>query len=428
MQKEIIVLILMVISAIILILRTRLNPYVSGKVTRLIEAGNNDIKSYSNLEPQLLIIALDAAYIIINVPIILFIASIVAKYRSANAFIITCITASAAFILMNILATGIVDRKGSKCLGKREIRVLNIPYTILYPLTSPLRGLLSIISGRDYYSPRNGTISDEEEELKAFIDAGEQSGLLEKEEGELLHSVVEFSDILVKEVMVPRTEIVCIDESAGFEILRKLFMESGHSRIPVYRDRVDNMIGIVHAKDLLARWDDPAATKLGLSAIVRQPYFIPETKKVKELLREFQREKIHMALVVDEYGGIEGVVTFEDLLEELVGEIQDEYDNEIPELIEKLDGVILVDGSINIEEIEKHFQIRFEDGDYETIGGFIFQEIGRVPVQGEEIIYNNLRIKVKESDGRRIKKVEIQIQNQSGLDQDAGLIQSDPRI
>jgi putative hemolysin len=249
-------------------------------------------------------------------------------------------------------------------------------------------------------------ISQAEETIQSIIDAGEEEGIFHQEEGELLQSIVEFSETIVREVMTPRIDLAAIEISASLSAAVKLAVDSKYSKIPVYRERIDHIEGILYAKDLLRYWQtNPESIKL--EDIIRPAYFVPETKRVRNLLREFQKEKIHMAVVVDEYGGVAGVATLEDLLEEIVGEIHDEYDVEEPAIQAIGDNEWLADGKADLEEIEELLDLEFPDDNYETLGGFLFDQLGRVPRPGEVAYYQSVKMRIQEANERRILKVVI---------------------
>jgi putative hemolysin len=246
-----------------------------------------------------------------------------------------------------------------------------------------------------------------EEELKTFIDIGEERGTLDKTEREMIHSIFEFRETMVKEVMIPRIDMHCIEKNIPIKDVLTLVKEKGHSRIPVYHEKVDDIIGILFVKDLLPFLSGKKEVPT-LETLVRKPYFVPESKLIDELLKEFQQERIHMAIVVDEYGGTAGLVTLEDVIEEIVGEIRDEYDREKP-LIQKIDDSSwLIDAKINIEELNDRlgFEIPTEE-DYESLGGFIFSLTGSIPEEKQAVEYANLRIYIEKVQGRRIKRVRI---------------------
>jgi CBS domain containing-hemolysin-like protein len=245
-----------------------------------------------------------------------------------------------------------------------------------------------------------------EEELKMLVEAGEEEGVLEEEEKEMIHSIFEFTDTVVRKVMVPRTDIKAVEVSEPVSELLNVIMTEGHSRVPVYEETIDNIRGIVHAKDLL-RAVHENGQQVTIRELMRPPYVIPENKKVDELLAEFKKNKIQMAIVVDEYGGTAGLVTIEDLLEEIVGDIMDEYDVEEP-MIEILDQkTAIVDARMPVDEVNEQMELSLPEEEFDTVGGLVFGLLGKQPEQGEKIEYQNVDFGVEKTDGRRIQKVKV---------------------
>ena len=245
-----------------------------------------------------------------------------------------------------------------------------------------------------------------EKELQEAINSSEEEGILNESEGDMLQSIFEFGDTIVREVMVPRTDMVCCPLDAKLSTFLDLIIRSGHSRVPLYEGSMDKIVGVVYAKDLLRNWG-ASDDALKLSDVMRPPYFIPETKRIEDLLRDFRSRRVHMAIAVDEYGGTSGLITIEDLLEEIVGDIQDEYDLEIPWVQLQDDGTLLVDGRANVEELEEFYNIVIPREKFDTVGGYLFHLLGSVPTAGEKIVDNGLVMMVEESDERRIGMVRI---------------------
>ena len=245
-----------------------------------------------------------------------------------------------------------------------------------------------------------------EEEIQAIIDAGEEDGLIDPQSGEMIQSILEFKDTVVREVMIPRTEIVAVSAGATIEEIARIISIYGHTRMPVYRGDIDHIIGVVNVKDLLKFWSREVTEKDFLS-ILRKPYYIPETKNISQLLHELKQKKYHLAIIIDEYGGTAGLVTLEDLMEEIIGEIHDEHDTQEPGIVEETDGYTLVDGRVEIEELEEYFGVTFDEGKYETLGGLILNTVKRIPAAGETIIVDNFEMTIVAADERRIKKVRI---------------------
>ncbi|MBF0545844.1 MAG: HlyC/CorC family transporter [Candidatus Riflebacteria bacterium] len=246
------------------------------------------------------------------------------------------------------------------------------------------------------------------DEIDSYFSLGEEVGIIEHEEKEMISSVFEFGDTVVREVMIPRPDIVAISASTSLENLLKTVREDGHSRFPVYENNLDKIAGILYVKDLFVKYDE-MREKFEFPKLLRPAYFVPESKKLDDLLKEFQKGKLHMALVVDEYGGISGLVTIEDLLEEIVGEIVDEYDSEEQASINQIEpGVYMVDAKISIKDLEEAMDITLDYEDSETIGGFVFEKLGRIPKRDERVIDTHAVFIVSEMKGNRILKVKIQ--------------------
>ncbi len=246
-----------------------------------------------------------------------------------------------------------------------------------------------------------------EEELKMMVEAGEEEGVIEEEEKEMIHSIFDFTDTVARQVMVPRTDMDAAPVTSSLDELLDVITASGHSRIPIYEENVDNIIGVVHAKDLLPvlRQDKQI---FDMRAVMREAYFIPETKDVDELLADFKLGKVQMAIVRDEYGGTAGLVTVEDLLEEIVGEIRDEYDIEEP-LIDVIDNDhAVVSARMSIDDLNEQMDMDIpESEEYETIGGFVFDQFGRQPEEGEKMVWSNLEFVVSSLEGGRINRIEV---------------------
>jgi len=245
-----------------------------------------------------------------------------------------------------------------------------------------------------------------ENEIRALAEVASDEEQIEEEEKELIHSIFEFGDTIVREVMVPRPDVVAIEGDKTLRDVQALVLRHGFSRIPVFQDDLDNAIGFVFAKDVLKALYQGKAD-MPLTDILRPAHFVPESKKVADLLREMQQEKFHIALVTDEYGSVSGLVTLEDLLEELVGEITDEYDREEPPVVDLGNGVYRVDGRLGIDEVNELLDTELPDQEWDTVGGLMLGLLGSIPAQGEEVTYQNLTFKAEKVNGRRIAKVLI---------------------
>lgn len=267
-------------------------------------------------------------------------------------------------------------------------------------LWQKLVGMLSMRRRREFSHP------DIEREIQHLIDTGEQEGLISEDEGEMIQSILSFRDTTVREIMVPRTEVVAASSDTSIGTLLETAIKEGHSRIPVYSQSSDNIVGILHVKDLLAYWGQE---QVDLKGLLRTPHFVPETKKISQLLKELRDRKSHMAIVVDEYGGFAGLVTIEDILEEIVGEIRDEHDTEERRITPTPDGDLLVDARLDIEELAEHLGVQIPEGNFESVGGFIINLLGRVPQPRETIEYAPLEMTVESADARKIHTVRVRL-------------------
>jgi hemolysin (HlyC) family protein len=245
-----------------------------------------------------------------------------------------------------------------------------------------------------------------EEEIQSIIDEGEEKGLIDEKSGEMIQSILEFRDTVAREVMIPRTDIVAIPSDAPIGEIIDQVTRHAYTRLPVYDGSVDNIIGILNVKDLLRLWSKPVG-EADLKPLLRKPYFIPETKSIHLLLHELKDERQHMAIVIDEYGGTAGLVTLEDLIEEIVGEIRDENEVDETDFTELPDGYTLVDSRVEIEKLEARFGIAIPEGKYETLAGFILHLIRKIPLTGDVIRHDGLEMVIASADERSIKKVKI---------------------
>ena len=293
-------------------------------------------------------------------------------------------------------------------LNKNRILGLFLPsYRLARFLAYPLLAMTKIKAPTEEQEELRET---SDEEIQAFIEEAQEEGIIETEERGLLKSVVEFGDTVVREIMTPRVDVTAIKSDTTIEKLREMVIKEKHSRVPVYKDRVDNIEGIVIAKDLLEYADDKCKNN-SIEPLIRPVYYVPESMKVAELLKELQKRKQKLAVVVDEHGGVSGLVTMEDLVEEIVGEIQDEYDREETQIIEKGPSDYIVSGDAEVEEIEELFDLEFAEDNYITIGGLITHHLGRLPEVGEKVQIKGLSLEILEVDQKTIKKLRIKKQS-----------------
>jgi CBS domain containing-hemolysin-like protein len=254
-----------------------------------------------------------------------------------------------------------------------------------------------------------------EEDLKQVLEASTLSGTIDKTEHELIKSIFEFTDTTVKEIMVPRPDIVALDTSMSSDQLVRRVIDQGYSRLPVYKGTLDNIVGVIYSKDLLSLIEHKDL--IVLQDIVRPAYIVPESKQISQLLREFQQHKIHMAVIVDEFGGTEGIVTMEDIIEEIVGEIHDEYDEVQKAVEQSSDGSVVVGANMSIPDFNEQFNAHVpEASDYETLAGFLQKWTGRLPELNEEIVYDDIILTIMSKRARRIRQVRVRrtIRRESG--------------
>ena len=290
------------------------------------------------------------------------------------------------------------------------LRFVHAVYWVLYPLVKPLSllGYLGVQTlGGKIRTEQDGSVSPED--LEALENVGNSQDILEEEEREMISRILDLPDKVVREIMVPRTDVTCLDVSSPKEIVLQTAMESRHSRIPVYEEQIDRIIGLLHVKDLLDGWAEDQPLDLRSIATDRPPLFTPESKKISDLFRELRANMQHMAIVVDEYGGTAGIVTLEDIIEEIVGEIQDEYDfDEQEELIPLAENTYSVDARMSLIDFNEQLETQIESENADTIGGFIFDHLGRVPDQDNQFSYQGLTFTIVEADERRIHRIRIQ--------------------
>jgi CBS domain containing-hemolysin-like protein len=275
------------------------------------------------------------------------------------------------------------------------------------PVLGPLTRLLIAIG--NVVTPGKGLKSGpfiSEDEIKAMVDEAERDEVIEEEEREMIHSVFEFGDTILREVMVPRPDMVAVARETSLQDVLELILRTGYSRIPVYDGTIDEVAGLAYAKDVLRRLHDGQADK-PLADILRPAQFMPESMRAAEGLREMRKRKSHMVIVIDEYGGTSGLVTLEDLLEEIVGEIADEYDREEPNVEPLPDGDYRVNARLDVDEVNELLDVELPSTEWDSIGGLLFNLVGGVPREGQEVEFQGLRLRAERVQGRRIGRVRI---------------------
>jgi len=279
--------------------------------------------------------------------------------------------------------------------------------------TSPQKQ--SLFGGlHSFFSGRRRALS--EKDLQTIIEESEEDGIINEEEGDMLASIFEFGETIVREVMVPRTDMICCPVDSSMEELLEIIIRSGHSRFPIFEGTTDRIVGVIYAKDLLRYWGK-APAGLSIRQEMRAPFFVPETKKIEELLKDFKTRRIHLAIAVDEFGGTSGLITIEDLIEEIIGDIQDEYDLEESLFHREGPGRYLVDARLSLSELEEYLDLEITDNEeVDTLGGYLCHLLGHVPVVGEQAEDEQLQMTVLEADERRISKVRLVVSSQSSVD------------
>lgn len=292
----------------------------------------------------------------------------------------------------------------------RTYRLLNLSAIIASPALYVFRlydGFIRRLAGVGESTPQEEH-EEKQEEFLTGLELHRTEGVLDEEEQEMIENVLELSNSSADEIMTPRTDIIAVDVNADLQKVLDTISEAGHTRVPVYEDNIDNIVGLVYAKDLLPEiGKNPEDFRLREK--IRKAYFVPETKPLRSLLHEFQNQKLHIAVVLDEYGGTAGIVTLEDILEELVGEIADEYEETPTQPAKKIDeNTIEADARTSVDDLNDEFQLDLpEEDDYETIGGFVFSRLGYIPKTGETFDYKNIKFEVTSAEARKIKRIKI---------------------
>jgi CBS domain containing-hemolysin-like protein len=317
------------------------------------------------------------------------------------------------FIVFEHLLPLLIVRRDPEQVLIRLLPTFSLLEWPIRPITLSLIGLIATLRPN---RNSNGVVESEQtteaaegagDAAHAYLEAGEQEGLIEREDRRLIQSIVDFGDTLVRDVMTPRPDVIGVSIEATLQEVRQVFSEQQYSRVPVYRETLDHVQGFLFIKDLI-RLMDAAPGDQVVSRLLRPAYFVPETKKVSELLKEFQRQQVQSAIVVDEYGGTAGLVTIEDLLEEIVGEIRDEYDVEAEPVQDEGNGVYVFSGKVDIDELSERLDIEIPREGFGTVGGYVLSHLGRVPAVGEVVQLDGLRVEVLEAERRRIGRVRVQ--------------------
>lgn len=365
------------------------------------------------MQPRQLLITIIIGNTVVNITIASLAAILTTQFCNKFNFnpeigiLLNIVIVTLVLLITSEVMPKVIAVRNARAFSRAVSGVLMVIFYLFSPISLVLTRFTRFVQYSVGFSAEISQLS--EEELRTLVDVGAEHGTLEKDEKEMIHSIFEFGETTAKEIMVPRTDMVCVELNSTLTQIMELVRTKLLSRIPVYENRIDNIIGILYVKDLLPLLGKRKKERLDLKKLARPPYFVPEQKKIDDLLRHFQKERIHMALVVDEYGGVAGLVTLEDVIEEIVGEIQDEHDKESP-LYQKIDkNTFVVDGRMSLEEIndEFHLNLPTEEG-VETIGGFLLNILGTLPKEKETTQYGKYQFVVEKIAKNRILKVRIE--------------------
>ncbi|HQK53143.1 MAG TPA: hemolysin family protein [Sedimentibacter sp.] len=406
--KIVILIICLVLSALFSASETALMSLSKIRVKQMIENREKGANRINKLlsDPSRLLSAILIGNNVVNIG-----ASSLMTSLAIDAFGNTGVGVATGIMTLLILVFGEITPKSLAAKNSEKISVrLSGFIEFVTNLLTPISFVLNIIT--DFLVKLLGGEVDKkkpfitQEELKTIVNVSYKEGVLEGEEKDMIYNVFDFSDSQVNDVMVPRTEIVAIDVDLPYEEIIKIINKEQYSRIPVYENTIDNIIGILYVKDLLFL-DVNKESPFDLRKYIRQPYFTPEYKSIKELFKEMRTNRNHMVVIIDEYGGTEGIVTIEDVVEEIVGDIEDEYDKKIKEIEVIKEDEYLVNGNVRIDTINELIGTHIESEDFDTIAGFVIGIIDRLPEAGEEIEYENIRFIIENIDRNRIKKIRI---------------------
>ena len=361
------------------------------RARQLVESGEKRFQSLKLWidEPNRVLTTLLIGNTVVNTLTAALVTGITTHFSQGRTVAIATFVSSFLLLTFGEISPKTFAKHNAESFAPRALRVVRVLVWVLFPVVWLLTYLSRMIV------------------IAYLIDLGHEEGVLLRDERQMLASVFEFGDTVVREIMVPRTEMVAVRQDASFEELMELVASSGLSRIPVYAETIDNVVGILHTKDLIKhKADDPEP--LDVARLMRKAFFAPELMPIANLLKEFQRRKTHMAIVVDEFGGTSGIVTLENVIEEIVGEIQDEHDEEEAQFRVLPDGHVLADGRLSIYDLGEKLGTEFpETGSYETLGGFLIAQAGRLPTSGTQVRWDGFEFHVREADERRVKRVEI---------------------
>jgi len=363
--------------------------------------------------PQRLLVSLLTGNTIVNVSIASLAAYITAGFADdytwskSTLILMEVLVVSVVVLIFGEILPKMIAIKYSKEYALKMYTPLKIMMFILSPIAQGFNAITNLVIKIIPF--RKEKIFDSEEELKILAELGEEEGTLQEEESDMIQSIFDFKEKTVGEIITPRVDIVSLKSDESIDKAMDIIGERQFSKIPIYKDTIDDIKGILYAKDIIP-YLMGSRPNVNLQTLARQPFFVPETKPIDDLMEEFKLRKTSIAIVVDEWGGTEGLVTLEDVVEEVMGEIRDPYDQEESNVLKQLDGSFIVDGSITIYDLEEETDIEFpEDRDYDTLGGFILDILTDIPQTGEQVEFNNMIFTVQTVENNRIGKIKIQI-------------------
>ena len=363
--------------------------------------------------PQRLLVSLLTGNTIVNVSIASLAAYITAGFADdytwskSTLILMEVLVVSVVVLIFGEILPKMIAIKYSKEYALKMYTPLKIMMFILSPIAQGFNAITNVVIKIIPF--RKEKIFDSEEELKILAELGEEEGTLQEEESDMIQSIFDFKEKTVGEIITPRVDIVSLKSDESIDRAMDIIGERQFSKIPIYKDTIDNIKGILYAKDIIP-YLMGSRPNVNLQTLARQPFFVPETKPIDDLMEEFKLRKTSIAIVVDEWGGTEGLVTLEDVVEEVMGEIRDPYDQEESNVLKQADGSFIVDGSITIYDLEEETDIEFpEDRDYDTLGGFILDILTDIPQTGEQVEFNDMVFTVQTVENNRIGKIKIQI-------------------
>lgn len=336
------------------------------------------------------------------------------RFFTSYSLLISILLMVFLILIFSEIVPKVMARNGIYTAGSFSVKLLKKLYYIFLPLTLIFDLITKLIISL-FKVKKENTTQQIEDELEFLINVGEKEGIIEKEKGEMLSNIIDISDIDVKEVMIPRVDITAVSEDISTEELKKIVRTSEYSRIPVYKNSLDTITGILYVKDLI-RLKGTDYSMEDLLKLLRKPLFVPETKKLDLMLKEFQKNHLHMAVVVDEYGGTAGIITMEDILEEIVGDILDEYDIDDEDIKKISDCKYLVNSRMNMTDFCEYFKLsemEEELDDYETVGGFVFYLAGEVPKVNDSFSWDKFKFTIKSMENRRIEMIEVSVNDEN---------------